>query len=334
MTMKAMVLEQFGKPLSLKEVPRPGVGPEDVLIKVRACGICGSDLKITSGKIDTVPLPHIPGHEIAGEIVAAGDRVDHARIGETVSVHIYNSCGICRWCRSGRFNLCTRLNGRIGFELSGGLADYTVAPARNAIRVSDALSIEAAAVVPCGLLAIYHAVNRACIRPTDRIVMLGVGGLGIHGLDFVRMTGASVAAVDVKAEKLSAARENGADRTLFYDAFAKTKDTYDVIFDSVGNPQVTADCLRKLDKDGRYVMVAYSPKVASLFDSEYMHLNETQIIGTRNGSIHELKEIVALLEQRKMTAHVSRTLPLDQANQAIALVRDGDLTGKVVVRLS
>ena len=117
-----------------------------------------------------------------------------------------------------------------------------------------------------------------------------------------------------------------------YGEFMSSRELFSVIMDNVAKPEVTGPCLKKLAKGGRYVMVAYSPGVESVFDSEYMHLNETQIIGTRNGTMPELREIVALVSQGKIKPVVDRVLPLEEANTALDMIRGGETMGRVVVQ--
>jgi len=331
--MKAMVLEQFHSQLILKDIIKPMPGQGEVLIQVHYCGTCGSDLKISSGKISTTPLPHILGHEISGEIVACGDGVGPDRIGERVALHIYCSCGECQWCKKGNFNLCTSLKGRIGFENPGGFAEFVVAPSRNAVVLPENVTSREAALVPCAMLAIYRAIHRAAVQRNDRVAMLGIGGLGIHGIQFLKLLGVDITAVDVNPEKLEYAKTLGANSTFLFETFANDHSIYDVILDNVGALEVTKKCLAKLDKNGRYVMVAYSPKIDSIFDSEYMHLNETQIIGSRNGSIHEFKEILDLLSAKKVKAVIDNELHLDQANKALMLTQAGKSLGRIILKV-
>ncbi|KUO62619.1 MAG: hypothetical protein APF84_02415 [Gracilibacter sp. BRH_c7a] len=331
--MKAMVLEKFNSSLCLKEVNDPAPGKGEVLIRVHTCGTCGSDLKISSGKISTTSLPHILGHEVAGQIVQCGDEVPPNRIGERVALHIYNSCGNCKWCVKGNYNLCTNLRGRIGFENPGGFAELVIAPARNAVVIPDNISYKEASLVPCAMLAIYRAINRAKVEDNDRVAMLGVGGLGIHGIQFLRLLGVDITAIDINLHKLEFAKSLGADKALLFEEFITDNGVYDVIFDNVGAVEVTKKCLTKLNKNGRYVMVAYSPGINSSFDSEYMHLNETQIIGSRNGSIEEFIEIMNLLSSGRVKAVIDSVLDLDQADQALSLTREGKAVGRVILKI-
>ena len=329
--MQAMVLSAFGQPLALREVPTPAPGAAEVLVRVRACGLCGSDLKIAGGKISTAPLPHILGHEIAGEVVQCGEGASEEWMQKRVIAHIYNSCGNCGACKNGSYNLCQSLQGRLGFELPGGLAQYICVQARNLVPVPDNVDDVQACIVPCAMLAIYHAIQRANISHNDHVVMLGVGGLGIHGIQFLSGMGVDVTAVDISPEKRVFARKFGAFSTMSYDDFICNNGKYTVILDNVAKPSVAAACMKKLGKNGRYIMVGYAPGVEFPFDSEYMHLNETQIVGTRNGTMQELSEILRLLSSNAVQSIVDRVLPLHRTNEALELVREGNAVGRVVL---
>jgi D-arabinose 1-dehydrogenase-like Zn-dependent alcohol dehydrogenase len=326
-----MVLNAFGEKLTLKDVPPPKPGLDEVIVRVKAVGLCGSDLKITGGKIKTTPLPHIPGHEIAGIVTDCGGGVPAELSGKRVIIHTYQSCGVCEACVDGAFNMCASLQGRIGFELPGGLGEFVRTKSKNLVILPENISYTDACIIPCAMLSIFHALNRAQIVPSDKVAILGVGGLGIHGVQFLANIKLPVTAVDIKSEKLAFAKQLGASSVPDYESFVNSRELYSVIFDNVAKPDATRACLKKLGKNGRYVMVAYSPGVESVFDSEYMHLNETRIIGTRNGTIPELKEIVKLVSEGRVKPVVDQVLSVKKANEALDMVRQGLTMGRVVL---
>lgn len=332
--MNGMVLDEFNAALRRRDLPVPIPGPGEVLVKCRSCGLCGSDLKIVSGKIATTPLPLVPGHEIAGDVAACGLDVPKTWLGKRVVVHIYRSCLACAACRDGWYNQCVDVKGRLGFELNGGLAEYVTVAVANIAEIPENVTYTAASIAPCAMLAIYHAICRAQIAVDERVVMLGVGGLGLHGVQFLFDKGIDTIAVDVDPKKLKQARTLGADEVMTYDEFVGDDRRHAVILDNIGKPEVTGKCLRMLEKGGRYVMVAYAPGASFSFDSEYMHLNETKIIGTRNGGMHELRAILHLMGEGRVKAIIDRTVPLQEANAALDLIRGGNVVGRIVVDIT
>ena len=329
--MRAMVLSEYGKKLELKEVPTPSPERGQVQVKVKAAGLCGSDLKIMDGKFDFIKLPHIPGHEITGEITAIGEGVSPDMLGKRIIAHTHHTCGVCKFCATQEYNMCTKLRGRLGFEMPGGLGEFLVMDAINTVPIPDNIKYTDACVIPCAMITTYHGINRAQVKSGDRVVLLGVGGLGFHAIAFLLNIGANVTAVDVKQEKLAIAKELGAHTMLSYDDFAANSELYDVIMDSVANVDITAFCQKKLAKRGRYLMVGYMPGAAFTFDSFYMHANETSIIGLRNGTLPELREIVDLVSQGKAKPIIDKVMSLEDANEVLDMIRSGSVMGRIVL---
>src|SRR5262245_37832448 len=214
--MRAMVLEQFGAPLKLKDVPKPKVGPNEALIKVRVCG-AGLTVVImiaTPGRIKT--FPRIPGHEIAGEVVEVGSEVKTIKVGQRVTNHFYLTCGNCRYCRSGRETLCENFRGNVGAACDGGYAEYVALPERNLVRIPDGVSDVDAAVASDAIATPYHACHKeAQISPGDDVLVTGAGGgVGVHMVQMARLCGGRVIAAEVSEEKLALARQMGADEIV------------------------------------------------------------------------------------------------------------------------
>ena len=212
--MKAMVLEQFQTPLRWQDVPEPDIGPRDALVRVAANGLCATDLKISDGLVPTVPLPHIPGHEAAGEVVLVGAEVPGLQPGDHVTVYPTEGCGFCDYCRSGLENYCAAAP-RTGFEINGGFSQYMRVLGRNAVRISPEVPWEEAAIIPDAIASVYHALTRkARVQAGETVVIIGVGGLGIHAMQLARIMGARVIAADVVPDKLRGAAEFGPDEIV------------------------------------------------------------------------------------------------------------------------
>ena len=205
--MQAMVLNDYKSPLVWQSMPDPACGPQDVILRVRANGLCATDLKIADGAVPTVRLPHILGHEAAGEVVEVGTEVKSLQSGDHVTIYPTQSCGFCDYCRLGQENYCLTAP-RSGFEVDGGFSEYLRVPQRNAVKIDAQVSWEAAAIIPDALASTYHAtMQRGRIQAGETVVVVGLGGLGIHALQMALIMGANVIAVDIETDKLNAAKE-------------------------------------------------------------------------------------------------------------------------------
>lgn len=330
--MKAMSLNTYGDRLVMCELPIPVPGPGELLVQVKASGLCGTDLKVIQGKLNIGPLPHILGHEISGVVVGCGSDGDRKWMGKRIALHLYCACGKCKACRAGEYNMCGDLPGRLGFELPGGLAEYVVCPVLSAVEIPDKVSFEEACVAPCAMLTIYHALNRAKTSSDDKVALLGVGGLGIHGVQFLSGLGAEVTAVDVVNKKLEYAKKLGATAVMTYDEFLANEKQYDVLVDMIGKTDSARKTFNeKLKRHGRYVLISFIPGAENSFDAQHMAMDECQIIGVRNGTIQELRQILELQGEGKIKPIIDCVLPLNQANEALDLIRQGNLMGRVVV---
>ena len=191
----------------LEQVPGPG----EVLVKVRASGLCVSDIHIQDGKVGTVHLPYTPGHEMAGVIVAVGKGVDPARIGEHISAAIDIICGECEFCRTGRTNLCRSLV-RIGFERDGSHEEYCVIPAKNAFTVDPTIPFEEITGIPDAVGCMYNGLkNQAKLGIGQTLLILGVGGLGMNAIQIAKLMGATVGQGNVAMDAARCAKRLGAE---------------------------------------------------------------------------------------------------------------------------
>jgi propanol-preferring alcohol dehydrogenase len=340
MKMKAAVLENFDAPLVIREVETPSIGPEEALIRVRACGVCGTDLKIASGKLPGVPLPHIPGHEIAGDVSAVGERVTGLQVGDRVTLHLYIPCGKCHYCRRGMESLCENLLGHVGFNRNGGLAEYVKVRASNVFPIGETMPYPEAAILTDAVATPYSALRkRAKLRKGQKLVVVGTGGLGLHAIQIAKSIGAKVVAVDIDAHHLEKAGECGADLLLnpqkedVPEKIRKfTRRGADVIADFVGQPETLEKDLEWLAPGGKLLLVGYSP-VRPLFSvsSINMVLGAKEILGCRASTLKDLAEVITWVQDKKIKPVVEDRFPLEEVNQVYERLREGKVTGRIVV---
>src|SRR5438876_6709310 len=219
--MKAMVLHEKGGTLGHEEVPQPQTGPGEELVRVRACGAGLTVVHIKQGRLGNMVLPRIIGHEIAGEVVEVGEGVTTVHRGDKVIVYFYLTCGYCRWCGSGREDLCANFRGFVGVHIDGGFAEYVRLPARNLVHIPPELDYTEAAIVADAVSTPLHALReRVQLRPPETVMVIGAGGgVGIHAVQMAKVLGARVIGVDVSDEKLALVRSMGADEVINARAF-------------------------------------------------------------------------------------------------------------------
>src|SRR5689334_1441148 len=213
--MKAAVVHELGAPLSIEDVPLPAPGPGEVLVKVEASGLCHTDIHAAHGDWPVKPRPpFVPGHEGIGSVQAAGTGVPADLLGKRVAVPwLGSSCGTCRYCVSGWETLCeSQVNS--GYSVDGCYAEYAVADAAAVVRVPDGVSSFEAAPLTCAGVTTYKAIKVAHVVPAERVAVFGVGGLGHLALQYARLVGGLVTAVDLEPDKLGLAHRLGADQIV------------------------------------------------------------------------------------------------------------------------
>lgn len=213
--MRAARVTRFGAPLEIAEVPVPVPGPGQILVRVRACGVCHTDLHAIRGDWPDKPtLPRIPGHEAVGDVADVGPGVHDIEVGERVGVPwLHSACGRCDQCLSGWETLCAR-QVRSGYDVDGGFAEFVIAEAAFVARLPSRLSYAHAAPLMCAGLTVYKGLTMADADPGDWMVVSGIGGLGHLGVQYARAMGYQVIAVDVDEAKLDHAARLGATLTV------------------------------------------------------------------------------------------------------------------------
>lgn len=339
-TMKAAVLRAFHQPLSVEEVPRPKPGPGEALVRVMASGLCLTDAHIQEGLIKSVKLPYIPGHEMAGVIEELGPGVTDPAlaVGTHVVCGIDIVCGTCLLCRLGREHLCTN-RVRVGFERDGSYAQYAAVPARNLVPISGEVPFEQAAVIPDAVACMYHAVkDQGRVKEGDRVLIFGVGGLGLQGVQIAGHLGASVYAVSRTQAKLDQAMALGAKaaiNTREQDPVTAISgltggEMCDAAFDLVGTRDSVNLLLQCVRPGGKVIAMAYAADSFQINCQETV-IKEKEVLGLRGSSRQNLEECVRLVEQKVLVPIVSDVFPLEKVNEALQFLKDGRSIGRSAI---
>jgi len=334
-TMRAVVIAQYGGSLQATRRPVPRPGPGEVLVHVRASGLCSTDLHLLSGRQPLGDLPRIVGHELAGDVVELGEGVAHWRLGDRVTAAIDVTCGRCRHCLAGETQLCRTMK-RIGFERDGGHADFVAVPAANLVALHAEISYAAAAILPDAVACMYHSlIHQGGVGIGQRILILGVGGLGIHGVQIARCVGAEVLATSRQPQRLALAEQYGAvgvntAHESLEAAVARFTDGegVDVVVDNVGNRASVLQGLKVLRPGGKFLVVAYLDETFEI-PSIPLFKTEQQIIGCRGSTRQDLIDVVRLVRTGQVTPVLGASYALEEIREAAARLESGDLVGRI-----
>ncbi len=318
--MKAVQIVETGKPLEMRDVETPEPGARDVLVRIKAAGICRSDVHYRGGASPTGPLPLTPGHEVAGTVEKTGAEVQDFKAGDRVCLHYLVTCGRCIYCNLGTEQFCVR-GAMIGKHVDGGYAEFISVPERSVFPLPDSIPFEHGAVMMCSSVTSYHALKKARIIPGESVALFGVGGLGISAIQLARAFGADpVFAVDIKPNKLALAKRYGAtpvDASAGDAADLIRKATggrgVDAALELVGLPATQKQALGSLALFGRMMVVGIGDRPFEVLGYDEVLLKEAEIVGVAD---HLASEIPGLLEWYErgfldLSEVVSGTVPLD-----------------------
>ena len=327
------------KPLTLERIPVPVPGRGEALVRVRAAGVCRTELHFLDGLLDLGVSPLTLGHEIVGEVVALGPGADGVRPGDRVLLGYYATCGRCRWCRTGRENLCGQPVAQLGFTADGGYAEYVKAPARIMVPLPARLDFVAASSLGCSLTTALHAAGTiANLQAGETAVVYGTGGVGFALVQVGKARGASVIAVGRAGKKLERAKSLGAD-AIINATEGKVADRIraltggegaDVIFELVGVRETMDAAAAALGKRGRLVFIGYSEDLFTVSPLRLV-IDEAQIMASVGNTLQEVRDAVAWAAQGKFQATVDRMYPLGEAPAALDALRRGEILGRAVL---
>jgi propanol-preferring alcohol dehydrogenase len=340
--MKAVRLVIIGQPLQMQEVPRPRIGEQDVLVGVKAAGICHSDAHYRAGLSPVRPLPITLGHEVAGVVEEVGSQVDNVKRGDRVCLHYMVTCGDCYYCSTGNEQFCTS-GAMIGKHRDGGYAEFISVPARSAFPLPDEVSFEEGAVLMCSSATSFHALRKAEVKPGETVAIFGVGGLGMSAIQLARVFGAlDVYAVDLDEKKLEVAESLGA-----FPVDARAGDPVeelrrltggkgvDVALELVGLPLTMQQAVQCLAIFGRAVIAGITDKTFEIAPYAELLMKEAQVLGASDHLAQELPLLLEMVRRQllDLSPVITATIPLDAEaiNEVLDRLEQGEAEIRTVI---
>jgi alcohol dehydrogenase, propanol-preferring len=338
--MKAAVVRALGKPLTIEDVPVPVPGPGEILVKVRACGVCHTDMHAASGDWPVKPTPpFIPGHEAAGVVAALGPDVTGFKLGDAVGVAwLHDACMRCEYCETGWETLCEHQH-NTGYSVNGGFAEYVVASAAFAARLPANVDFAAVAPILCAGVTTYKGLKETDTRPGEWVVISGVGGLGQVAIQYAKAMGLKVVGLDIADDKLALARAAGAEQAV--DARAKDAvervleitggGAHGVLVTAVSTPAF-AQALHMVRRKGTVSLVGLPPGEfpTPIFD---VVLKRITVRGSIVGTRRDLDEAIAFAADGKVKAEITKA-PLSDINAIFDRLKSGKVNGRMVLDFS
>jgi 2-desacetyl-2-hydroxyethyl bacteriochlorophyllide A dehydrogenase len=320
--MKAAVIVEPGT-ISIDSVPDPAPGPRDVVVRVAACGLCGTDLHILEGEF-APSLPLVPGHEFAGEVVEVGGDVTEVAVGDQVAVDPSLHCQECYYCRRGRGNLCEQW-GAIGVTVAGGAAEYAVAPVKSCYRLPEGVTTADAALIEPLSCAVrgYDALPR---NVADHYLIYGAGTMGLMMMELAKKAGAAaVSMVDLNPDRLDTARRLECSEAVTSAEELDRPRGWDVVIDCTGNPAAIQDGLRYVGRGGTFLQFGVSGESDKVTIEPYRVYNQEITITGSMAVLHSYERAGDLFSGGllKPEIMISHRYPLDEYETAITQFSKG-----------
>ncbi|OJF90341.1 alcohol dehydrogenase AdhP [Pararhizobium antarcticum] len=337
--MKAAVVREFGKPLSIEQLPIPDPGPDQILVRYHATGVCHTDLHAVKGDWPVKPgLPFIPGHEGTGFVAKIGSNVKRIKEGDRVGVPwLHTACGCCNPCRTGWETLCGQQQ-NTGYSVNGTFAEYGLADPDFVGRLPDSLAFGPAAPVLCAGVTVYKGLKETEVRPGEWVAISGVGGLGHMAVQYAKAMGMKVVAVDIFEDKLALATQMGADLVID----ARDKDAVERVQQVTGgvhgalvtavSPKAMEQAFGFLRSKGTMALVGLPPGYISLPVFETV-LKRITVRGSIVGTRQDLEEALEFAGDGKVAAHFSWD-KLENINNIFETMEKGAIDGRIVLDLS
>tara|TARA_B100000029_G_scaffold175917_1_gene173167 strand:+ start:4598 stop:5632 length:1035 start_codon:yes stop_codon:yes gene_type:complete len=338
--MRAMVLKELGpvetKPLKLTDIPKHQIKtPNELLIRIEACGVCHSQLHGIEGdwKDIGIPptLPTVPGHEIVGKVEQIGKGVTKFSVGDRVGITpLLGSCMQCVYCNDGKEYLCEKME-VTGESLKGGYTEYITASEDFVTKVPDTMKPEYAAPLFCAGITAYKAVKAAEPEKNNKIAIFGIGGVGHMAIQFAKIAGCNVTGISRRENHLNVAKELGADNTIVYhtkqEEFLENlpnNELFDAAIVFAPSDDVTDTAIKSIKKGG-LVVIATVGKIPS-----FLAFEEKTIRGTLIGSRKDMQDVIKIAEEEKIDV-VTETFPLEEANEVLEKLKTSKIDARAVL---
>ncbi|MEW5760378.1 MAG: zinc-binding dehydrogenase [Candidatus Thermoplasmatota archaeon] len=325
--MKAAVFYGKGE-LKIEDVGKPERKQGEVLVKVSACGICRTDLHYLHGTPTFKKPPIILGHEISG-IVEEGD--EEFKVGDRVLIPPVFACGKCFFCRTGRGTICTKQK-MVGNHIDGGFAEYISVPSSDIFHLPNEIPIEEGCIISDAISTPYHAVvNRARIKPGEKVAVFGCGGLGLAVIQLCALSGANVIGIDIKEEKLKLAKKFGATEVInASDDIAKTirkmsGGGVDAAIEAIGNPKTIQQAYESVRWGGRVIVVGFTEKDITI-NAGRMMFREIEIKGSLGCGLRDYPKVIDMAKSGKLKVKemVTHKFRLEEINKGFELLEKGE----------
>jgi alcohol dehydrogenase, propanol-preferring len=349
--MKAARIVNVNEPLQVQDVQTPKPKDSQILIKVQSVGVCHSDVHVWEGYYEGisgqqlkttdrgVKYPLTPGHEIAGIVDSLGEQVEGFSKYEKVLVYPWVGEGMCPACKIGQENLCDKPRS-LGIYSDGGYAEYVLVPNyKYLVKIGDDMDTDISAPLACAGLTAYGAIKNANLKPDENVVIVGTGGLGLMAIQLAKaVTGARIIAMDIDDKKLEVAKKEGADIIVN----SKKEDPVKAIMELTGKLGADAvidfvNATKTVETDTQFLRRRAKLLLVGLFGGELklslvtMPTRAYKIIGSYTGSLEDMVELVSLAKRGVIKQVVSKRFKLNQAGEALQMLKDGKIVGRGVI---
>jgi len=330
--MRAAVVPKIGSKWEVREVPTPEPSANQVLIKIRASGLCYTDVHITEGHLPIpIEFPRTIGHEPVGEIVALGEGVTSRKVGDRVGVPwIQASCGRCEWCLRGKPMFCAQQIGT-GINIQGSHAEYMAAYADATMLIPDGLADEQAAPVFCAGYTVWSGIRWANPKPHERIAVVGIGGLGHMALQYSKAAGFDTIAITHSKDKVELAHKLGADVVVSDGQGLREAGGADIVLATSNSYKASADALKGLRPDGRLMLIGASDEPFTIPSPLEVMMQRLQILGSNQNGREYLYEALDYVAKGKVKV-MAETFPLEHIAEAYEKVANGSVRFRAVIK--